>query len=78
MQRVYLTRRNLITLLSKLDRQAAGEFTTCTLVKQDTKHALYPCTDVIAVTAVEDADYYTDREPGEVLIVDEPRRINDK
>jgi hypothetical protein len=60
-----------LTLLSKLDRQAAGENTACTLVKQDTQHAQYPCTDVIAVTAIEDAAYYTDRKPGEILIVDD-------
>ena len=79
MQRVFLTRRNLLTLLSKLDRvRLAPLASTCTLVKQDTTHSKYPCTDVIAVTAVEDADYYIDREPGEVLIVDEPRSIHDK
>jgi hypothetical protein len=66
-----------LTLLSKLDRQAAGEATACTIVKQDTKHRWYPCTDVIIVTAVSDVAYYTDREPGEVLIVDEPRSINE-
>ena len=66
MQRVYLTRRNLLALLSKLDRAAAGEQTERTLIKQDTVHPKYPCTDVILVTAVEDADYYSDREPGDV------------
>jgi len=75
MQRVFLSRRNLLTLLSKLDRQAEGKCTACSIVKQDTKHSIYPCTDVIAVTAVEDKDYYIDREPGEVLIVDTPRSL---
>jgi hypothetical protein len=77
MQRLYLTRRNLLTLLSKLDRKAGGETTARTIVKQDTKHPRYPSTDIIFVTAIEDKEYYTDREPGEVLIVDEPRSIND-
>jgi hypothetical protein len=77
MQRVYLTRRNLLTLLSKLDRKAEGAETACTIVKQDTKHPQYPCSDAIMVTALEDKDYYTDREAGEVFIVDEPRSIND-
>jgi len=66
MQQVYLTRRNLLTLLSKLDRAAAGDYTARTLIKQDRVHPKYPCSDVIAVTAVEDADYYVDRAPGEV------------
>lgn len=32
---VRLSRRNLLTLLSKLDRVAAGEFSACTLIKPD-------------------------------------------
>jgi hypothetical protein len=86
MQRVYLTRRNLLTLLSKLDRnrelpsdpavrapaEARGAASRCALIKQDTTHHKYPYSDVIEVTAVEDADYYTDREPGPVVKEDEP------
>jgi hypothetical protein len=34
-----------------------------------------PSTDAVMVTALEDAEYYTDREAGEVLIVDEPRNV---
>jgi DNA-directed RNA polymerase subunit K/omega len=69
---VYLTRRNLLTLLSKLDRVKQGEVSACTIVKQDTTHTAYPCTHITYVRAVEDEDYYTDRKPGEVLEVDEP------
>lgn len=72
MQTVYLTRRNLLTLISKLDRAAKGEITNKTLIKGDTVHSLYPCSDVIAVVAVEDADYYCDRSPGEVHPDDDP------
>ena len=66
MQTLYLSRRNLLTLLSKLDRnvKANSKVSFCTIIKQDTKHSVYPCTDVIQVTAVEDHDYYTDREAG--------------
>lgn len=64
---IFLTRRNLLSLLSKLDRAKAGETTARTIVKRDTAHPKYPILTEIAVTAVEDADYYTDREPGEVL-----------
>jgi len=66
MKTVYLTRRNLTTLLSKLDRTKAGDPSACTLVKRDTQHPKYPCSDVIAVVALEDAEYYTDRIPGPV------------
>ena len=59
---VYLTRRNLEALLKKLDRPGSH----CTIVKGDTVHPTYPVTGVgeVWVTAVEDEDYYTDREPG--------------
>lgn len=73
-ERVYLTRRNLLTLLSKLDRQAAGDVTMCTIVKYDNVHSKYPQTmDAIEVVAVEDADYYTDRDPGGMHPLDEPK-----
>lgn len=65
--RVYLSRRNLETLLGKLDAVKNGGYSTQTIVKRDTKNERYPqnC-DEIVVTAVEDKDYYTDREPGPI------------
>lgn len=73
MQTVYLTRRNLLVLLSKLDRAARGEVTFRTIIKQDTEHPKYPSSDITQVTAVEDADYYTDdRMIGPVHPADEP------
>lgn len=72
MQTVYLSRRNLLTLLSKLDRAAKGEETVKTLVKQDTVHPKYPCSDVTTVIAVEDTDYYYERPAGTVFHADEP------
>lgn len=66
MTTVYLTRRNLRTLLSKLDRARRGDETARTLIKCDTRHPRFPCSDVTVVIAVEDDDYYTDRNPGEV------------
>jgi hypothetical protein len=66
MKQVYLTRRNLLALISKLDRAALGELTARTLVKRDTVHPVYPCSDEIAVTAVEDEEYYKDRQAGEI------------
>lgn len=71
---VYLSRRNLLTLLNKLDRVKAGEKSACTLRKGDTLHPTYPQShNNIFVTAVEDDAYYTDREPGEVHPSDEPK-----
>lgn len=68
MDKIYLSRRNLLCLLSKLDRKLMGENTYCTIVKRDNKHPLYSQTmDACAVIAVEDTDYYTDRLPGEML-----------
>jgi hypothetical protein len=72
MNHVYLTRRNLLTLLSKLDRQAAGETTACTIIKHDTVHPTYPTTEPTIVTALEDEEYYADRGPGDVHFADHP------
>jgi hypothetical protein len=63
MNHIYLTRRNLLTLLSKLDRAAYGSATARTIMKLDAKHPRYPSTPT-TITAVEDHDYYTDRRPG--------------
>jgi hypothetical protein len=70
---VYLSRRNLLVLLSKLDRKAAGEDTRCTIEKNDNMHPIYPQTmRSIDVIAVEDEDYYTHRTAGSVHQSDEP------
>lgn len=67
-EQIYLSRRNLLTLLNKLDRnqENPGE-SRCTLIKQDTTHPTHPASCTFRVTAVEDADYYTDREAGFTL-----------
>lgn len=72
MEQVYLTRRNLKALLSKLDRVKNGESSYCTIVKNDNVHEKYPQTiESIMVTAVEDEDYYSDdRIAGKVLPAD--------
>lgn len=73
MQRVFLSRRNLLTLLSKLDRTEAGDYSNCTIIKSDTVHPQYPSSDVIQVTALEDKDYYTDRPAGIMHPADEAK-----
>lgn len=50
-----LTRRNLVTLLSKLDGYPVDS--ECTLIS--------PCRGIV-VKAVEDAEHYSDRVPGDV------------
>lgn len=72
---VTLSRRNLLTLLSKLDRKSAGEDTACTLIKYDGRVEMGRETaraDVFVVAA-EDSDVYKDREPGVVHPKDEPK-----
>lgn len=70
---VYLSRRNLLALLSKLDRTRDGDPSECTVIKNDNTHARYPQSmQSIRVTAVEDADYYSDRPAGAMHPKDEP------
>ena len=64
-EQIYLSRRNLMMLLSKLDRQAAGESTSCTVIKYQNKSDPYvQSMDAIAVTAIEDDKFYANRNPG--------------
>lgn len=64
--RIFLSRRNLLTLLSKLDKKKRGEPTARTIVKCDVRHPVYPIAgaDQVIITALEDEEYYTDRAPG--------------
>jgi hypothetical protein len=69
---VYLSRRNLLILLSKLDRKKQGESSECTIVKLDNKHPIYKQShSPVRITAVEDEEYYAERPPGEMLELDE-------
>lgn len=73
--RLYLTRKNLLTLLSKLDRKKEGGLSFCTIIKHDTVHPKYPQSHPnIMITALEDEDYYDDREAGPVYPPDDPER----
>jgi hypothetical protein len=72
-QYLYLSRRNLQTLLNKLDRTAAGDPSACTLIKRDNVHPTHASSMAFcAVVAVEDEDYYTDRAPGDIHNKDQP------
>lgn len=67
---ITLSRRNLLTLLSKLDRKAAGEETVCALVKYV---SMGQAALGIMIVAAEDSEVYKDREPGVVHPKDEPQ-----
>ena len=59
---LYLSRRNLLTLLNKLDREDSSNG----IIKGDTVHPKYPITEPTMVFAIEDENYYIDRKPGDV------------
>ena len=69
---IYLSRRNLLALLSKLDRQAAGDATACAIIKYANPADPYCNTiDQVMVIAVPDNEFYADRSPGTMHPADE-------
>ena len=71
---LYLSRRNLIALLSKLDRQEAGDETACAIVKSANPSDPYCNTiDQVTVIAIPDEKFYTNRSPGAMHPADEAR-----
>lgn len=73
METLYLSRRNLLTLLSKLDRRAAGDETACTIVKyQNPTDPFVNSINGCLIVAVEDKDFYANRSPGQVHPSDDP------
>ena len=69
---IYLSRRNLLTLLSKLDRLAAGDATACAIVKYSNPTDPYCNTiDQVTVVAVPDDEFYANRSPGVMHPLDE-------
>ena len=69
---VYLSRRNLLTLLSKLDRHEAGELTTCMIIKkQDPGATQTQSMPAIAVVALSDDVAYPHRQAGAMVPEDE-------
>lgn len=74
--RVYLSERNLRTLLSKIERKKRGEETFCTIEKHQNPCEQFQQTmQKIIVTAVPDDVYYgaLNRAPGEMHPLDEPK-----
>lgn len=72
MQVVYLSRRNLLTLLNKLDRVKAGGRSRRCLIKPRVETDPYINSDSITVYALEDEELYSNREAGEVHYKDQP------
>jgi hypothetical protein len=57
MEKLYLSKRDIGNLLGKLDSVRNGEVSTCTIIKNDTAHPVYPQTlRRIAVVAFETED----------------------
>lgn len=70
--RIYLSKRNLLTLLSKLERLEAGEDTKCAIIKNMNPLDPYCNTiDQVAVIAIPDEAFYVNRRPGPMHPKDE-------
>jgi hypothetical protein len=57
---IFLSRRNLEVLLSKLDRQAAGQETACTIIKYknlEDPPEFAQQLDEITITAIQNGEY---------------------
>ena len=73
-ERIYLSKRNLLTLLSKLERFEQGDETRCAIVKHSNPFDPYCNTmDEIMVVAVPDEKFYINRTPGEMHPLDEAK-----
>lgn len=59
MEKLYLSRRNITTLLQKLDSVRDGAVSACTIIKNEFAHPVYPQSlRRIAVVAIEEHDRY--------------------
>ena len=69
---IYLSKRNLLALLSKLDRLEAGDETACAIVKYANPSDPYCNTiDQVMVIAIPDEKFYANRQPGAMHPLDE-------
>lgn len=68
--KVFLSRRNVLTLLSKLARKAAGEETACALIKNDNVHPVYPQTMPHCVVKADESEQWfeSDHSTDEVCL----------
>lgn len=71
MEVIYLSERNLQTLLNKLQRYKCGENTECAIIKyKNIRDPVVQSMDAVMVIAVLDEEYYINRNPGKVLDID--------
>ena len=69
---IYLSRRNLLALLSKLDRLENGDETACAIIKSANPSDPYCNTiDQVTVIAIPDEKFYANRQPGVMHPLDE-------
>jgi hypothetical protein len=69
---LYLSKQNLLTLLSKLERLEEGNDTACAIIKYANPSDPYCNTmDSVMVIAVADEKFYTNRMPGAMHPLDE-------
>lgn len=74
--RIYLSKRNLLTLLSKLERFERGEETKCAIIKYANPLDPYCNTlDEVTVIAIPDEQFYTGRAAGAVHPLDTPKEL---
>ena len=72
--RIYLSKRNLLTLLSKLERFEQGQETFCSIKKYSNPLDPYCNTmDEVVIVAIPDEKFYTKRTFGEVHPDDDPK-----
>lgn len=72
--RIYLSKRNLLTLLSKLERLEAGDDTKCAIIKYQNPLDPYCNTiDQVAIIAIPDEAFYVNRNPGPMHPKDEAK-----
>lgn len=77
MNHVYLSRRNLLSLLNKMDRTLNGDTSNCTIIKY--KNDGDPCQqtmDTLIVTGVEDDVFYANRPAGIMHEKDDPSSMD--
>ena len=73
METLYLSKRNLLSLLSKLERKEQGEETACAIIKyRNPNDAVVNSIDEITVIAVPDEVMYNTRQAGPVHPKDDP------
>lgn len=72
--RIYLSKRNLLTLLSKLERFEQGQETKCAIIKYSNPMDPYSNTvDDVMIIAIPDEKFYTNRTAGPVHELDVPK-----